>query len=398
MNIEGPKVFEVPFYDLSKPARELNMFKPNDDINIYEGNHIQKQGLDQFLKHEEEVEIPQETISEDLSKASQSERIKYQDSYETQSITSKTSQSEYESAHDHMAQNVNLQSDFNGVPQSKVLHDDIIPNNFMYNQDQTIHSSETESNREVVYSQQNLSQQQIQPNINKYNQFLPISERIDDEETSQYSQEFLKNGGNNDPSNGTNSEISEDSSFISKSEEDKSDSYSSNTSPMNSSVKNRSPKKQPNATKNELMFSYSDTDEDDEHESFQNDFITSSKLEFDAPKMQVFNYQPMFKNQESAKQPAINIRNTSQNSDTIHDPSRFSKINGQEENTNLITFEFKNTKSIADGYREKLYGKTEKENVSNNAQFDSATDKPDKKLYAGGRTKEQILAQRKGKI
>lgn len=105
--------------------------------------------------------------------------------------------------------------------------------------------------------------------------------------------------------------------------------------------------------------------------------------------MQVFNYEPVFK-QEPINEPKIAITQSREKDLKIF----------KNDQSDVMNFEFKPPVSVADNYRQKkleyfkilsIY-RIGKENKSNNIQIDKNSGP---KLYAGGRTKEEILAQRR---
>lgn len=162
-----------------------------------------------------------------------------------------------------------------------------------------------------------------------------------------------------------------------------------------------------NLYQNDLSYSYSDIDISDSAQ----------------PKMQVFNYEPVFKDEDRVK-PAgqgndFNSGLTRPNIETANNPSKgksshasqielkpslnmFRPTDDHRGRTELEERACKPQMSVADAYRERKQQLDQrprlqpsgKENASNHNQQQQVKESGPK-LYPGGRTKEEILAQRK---
>lgn len=390
----------IPRVEENQP-KQLNMFRQVNPIQDVQSQYQKKIGVDQFLKENDEIQINQQQFTQ-----SEENEIDYHPHYEHEqsdhssntSRTSELSQSSYTSEDQNDHHDNYKQEFFNPTKQfSNFVNKqaDIVPN---YNTG-TFEDRSSQNSKRQYSAKSDRDQEEIQALEKKYAHYMKDDNDSDDE-TSQYSQQFLNKNENASYSSKSSATYSKASSHTSENEDEDendlhSDSYSSQTSPMQS-VNEYAQQVNRNNVPNQLKYSYSDI-EDSEHEDYQNDFLKSSNFEYNAPKMQVFNYQPMFKptEQQPSYQPGIKIK-----SDLMSFKSRSESETQQtnvEGSQELITFEFKKP-SIADSYRQHRVNTNSKENINSNIQAPKAVPKVNEngeKLYAGGRTKEDILRQRK---
>ena len=246
--------------------------------------------------------------------------------------------------------------------------------------DHTLAAPTTEG-RKVILSKKETENSGIQ----KYSHLLPGGQNIDSASSSKFSEEFFHNEANISESNNNTSSISSQNKPLGNMNlENSEDSY---TSPMSSQQENSEIIGNYQYPQSDLSYSYSDIDPQDADSQYFDEFINKNKGQ-NEPQMQVFNYEPVFK------------ENKNSNFNYNDEGNGVQDISEQKQPLNMLiplnNPHSKEQKSIADGYREKKLQLThklaytgEQENVSQNIK------KSGPKVYAGGRTKEQILALRR---
>jgi hypothetical protein len=251
--------------------------------------------------------------------------------------------------------------------------------------------------RKVIYSEQTSEK------FNRYAHLLPGSNKSETSKTSSdFSDEFLYNDG----CNSENNKSSETSSVLS--------SYSSENYLQEYQAKSIKAKIEDSYTSQEMSsmgdldgeqqneLDYSQSDADD-HENHINAFLKNSNADLKTPQMQVFNYKPVFLKEETKKDIDVLSSDSESFGDNCqglfnHDQkAQLNMVPSQNQNRELLEFNFKQNAS-ANGnsqkkvqLNERLSSAGNKENQSSNVKFSNNGDV----MYAGGRTKEQILAQRK---
>ncbi|CAI2381172.1 unnamed protein product [Moneuplotes crassus] len=344
----------------------LNMF-PNQSSepvknNLQNSNCGNGPQINNFLKQNEEVEIINytDTSQSDITVRSNPEFSKCYDNSEELSSTS--------------------EEEYGQQPSQNLAKKEIQINPSLV--------SPTMEGRQVVLSRKEVPN----PVGQKYSHLLPGGSQS--ESSSQFADEFLNNEAP------TMSEEILSSSELSQSDNGsqlRSDALSeSYTSDMTEELQ-KSKISANFYTTNELTYSYSDIDPQDSNSQHFDEFIGNNKPS-NPSQMQVFTYEPVFGSQAIQKEPQIESEAAPEASrqplnmyiphKELGKPSLADEFRSRKKQISQSGFPMTNQKLAAPTFEES-YGNSNQENIPQNQQ------KSSQKLYAGGRTKEQILAQRR---
>lgn len=143
-----------------------------------------------------------------------------------------------------------------------------------------------------------------------------------------------------------------------------------------------------NFRQNDLSYSYSDIDPSEQMAQPRNEFLNNNGVSFHPPQMQVFNYEPVFKQEP--------LHNMAPQYAEDHEQPRLNMLPSQK--AKPMEYDFEPPTSVADNYRQKKLQLSQKLKTASTDQENrsaNVSSTKNDKMYAGGRTKEQILAQRK---
>ena len=311
-------IHQIPWYANSQ-TDQLKMFRdaPQQIASIASKESKSSESkVDRFLKENEEFKVPDESSSEHNSTHNQSQ-VKFEDWYPNDSDTSSDSDES--------------KSDQNRIPTFKYQYQDkFAPDNktkdINSSQNHKINNNEESESKEalssfdswearkIVYSQNKTQIESSQMNqSNKKANILSGSQSANScsESSSQFSEEFLNNDGYLTSSN--------ESSFETSSIKSSNESDIKNSMTYNPYKNMMSDTLQKTQTKlygsgiyqNNLSYSWSEIDKQEENQQpnqlseLNKEFISNNNINFRTPQMQVFEYQPVSKNNSSFQKATI---------------------------------------------------------------------------------------------